>query len=177
MPRFTDDENAPAPRFSSGTGGGVYPKAIELFECLVMITPIEIETVPGFGGKGTAERLTADTVVFEGERAGEYPSMWWGQQPIVRAAAEGMRRGDGTILLGRLVRFPTSANKTQYKDRAALEKALATWRPGKPEIQYAWALEKFTPEDQAKAEKYLRGELVLAPAEPGEEEKDPFADD
>lgn len=174
MPKFTTGEEAPARKFVSGSGGGNYPKAADLFGALVMLTPIEVETVPGFEGKGTAERLTADTVVLDGPCQGEYPSMWWGQSPIVNAGKQSLRRDDGSIILGRLYRFPQAGNKEKYPTREAIETALAKWRPGKPEVRYAWALEKFTDEDQALAEKYLDGDFEF---EKAEFDDDPFDED
>lgn len=176
MPSFTTDGTAPSPKFVSGTGGGNYPKAADLYGALVMLTPVQVETVPGFEGKGTAERLTADTVVLDGDFQGEFPSMWWGQSPIVKAGKEALRRGDGSIILGRLFRFPQSGNKDKFPTREALEKAIASWRPGKPEIRYAWALEKFSDEDQALAQSYLQGDLTLSQPDSDEDEDDPFED-
>lgn len=161
MPRFAGSDGRTTPKFVSGSGGGTFPKAIELLGQLVMLTPIQVETVPGYEGKGTTERLTADTVVLTGDRAGEYPSMWWGQSPIVKAAKEVLRRGNGDIILGRLYRFPQTGNKAKFPTRQAIEEALQNWRPGQPDVKYAWALEAFTPEDAELATRYLRGEHDL----------------
>ncbi len=172
MPNFAGSNGQTTPSFVSGSGGGTFPKAAELFGQLIMLTPIEIETVPGYEGKGTTDRLTADTVVLTGDRAGEYPSMWWGQSPIVKAAREVLRRGNGDIILGRLYRFPQTGNKAKFPTRQAIEEGLANWRPGQPEVKYAWALETFTQEDAALATRFLEGDLKLGAADQG----DPFAD-
>jgi hypothetical protein len=174
MPQFADSNGQTTtqkPKFVSGSGGGTFPKAIELLGELIMLTPIRVETVPGYEGKGTTERLTADTVVLTGDRAGEYPSMWWGQSPIVKAGEEVLRRGNGDIILGRLYRFPQSGNKAKFPTRQAIEDALANWRPGKPDVKFAWALETFTPEDAALATRFIEGDLVL-----GGSDEDVFED-
>lgn len=165
MPQFAGANGQTTPKFVSGSGGGTFPKAIELLGQLVMLTPIQVETVPGYEGKGTTERLTADTVVLTGDRAGEYPSMWWGQSPIVKAAKEVLRRGNGDIILGRLYRFPQTGNKAKFPTRQAIEEALQNWRPGQPDVKYAWALETFTAEDAALATKFLEGGVTLGGAD------------
>lgn len=179
MPKFTAGGNTatePEKRtFVSGSGGGNFPKAADLFGALVMLTPVEVETVPGYEGKGTTERLTADTVVLDGPHQGEYPSMWWSQSPIVSAAKAVLRKNKGEIILGRLYRFPQSSNKAKYPTRQDIEKALARWRPGRPDVNFAWALEKFTEEDQELAERYLDGDLEFEAAEL--EGDDAFEDD
>lgn len=176
MPSFAGDNGQAIPNFVPGSGGGNFPKAVELFGELIMLTPIEIETVPGYEGKGTVDRLTADTVVLTGDRQGEYPSMWWSQSPIVNAAKNVLRRGKGDIILGRLYRFPQSGNKAKFPTRQAIEKALAEWRPGSPDVKFAWALETFTAEDAAIATAFLNGERALAQQAASEPDHDPFAD-
>ena len=57
-----------------------------------------ISSTPSRASSRATERLTADTVVLDGEFQGEYPSMWWGQSPIVKTAAEALRRKDGSII-------------------------------------------------------------------------------
>lgn len=176
MPNFAGSNgSAPAPKFVSGSGGGNFPKATELFGELIMLTPVEVETVPGYQGKGTTERLTADTVVLTGEHAGEFPAMWWGQSPIVKAAQQVLRRGTGDIILGRLYRFPQTANKAKFPTREAIEAGILAWRPGQPEVKFAWALETFTDEDQKIAEAYFAGGGVQASE--STEQDDPFGDD
>lgn len=177
MPQFASATGQSSPNFVSGSGGGSFPRALELLGELVMLTPIEIEKVPGYEGKGMIDRLTADTVVLTGDRAGEYPAMWWSQSPIVKAAATVLRRGNGDIILGRLWRFPQSSNKAKYPTRQAIEEALANWRPGQPDVKYAWALETFTAEDAALATSYINGEIKLGGAGgDGRDEDDVFED-
>lgn len=161
MPNFAGASGQSTPNFVSGSGGGNFPKAIELLGELVMLTPIEIEKVTGYEGKGQIDRLTADTVVLTGDRAGEYPAMWWSQSPIVKAAATVLRRGNGDVILGRLYRFPQSGNKAKYPTRQAIEEALQNWRPGQPDVKYAWALETFTAEDAALATRFIEGSYKL----------------
>jgi hypothetical protein len=76
------------------------------------------------------DQLTADLVILDGPRAGEeYDSMWFNQQPIVKAAQAALRKGVPSIL-GRVHRYPRNDDKGKYPDREALEAALASWRPG-----------------------------------------------
>jgi len=91
--------------------------------------------------------------------------------PIVKAAKEVLRRGNGDIILGRLWRFPQTGNKAKFPTRQAIEEALQNWRPGQPDVKYAWALETFTAEDAALATKFLEGGLSL-----GGSDEDVFED-
>lgn len=177
MPKFSSGSSTTEkakPKFVSGSGGGNFPKAADLFGELVMLTPVEVETVPGYEGKGTTERLTADTVVLTGPHQGEYPSMWWGQSPIVAAGKRVLRKGDDSIILGRLYRFPQAGNKAKYPTRQDIEKALKRWRPGKPDVNFAWALEQFDEDDAELAERYLDGDFEF---EAVDLDDDPFDDD
>jgi hypothetical protein len=146
--------------FGQPTGGGTYPKVADLFDALVLLTPVKVETVPKYRGKPgeTQDRLTADLVILDGPRAGEeYDSMWFGQIPIIKAAQTAMRKGVPSIL-GRVHRFPINEDKGKYADRHALEAAIASWRPGAGEPpSFAWALSPFDESDAQKARAYLAG--------------------
>jgi hypothetical protein len=145
--------------FGQPTGGGTYPKVADLFDALVLLTPIKIDAVPdkfaNVPGK-MVDQLTADLVILDGPRAGEeYDSMWFNQQPIVKAAQAALRKGVPSIL-GRVHRYPRNDDKGKYPDREALETALASWRPGSgPAPSYAWALSPFDENDAQKARAYL----------------------
>lgn len=140
--------------FGQPAGGGNYPKAEELNGCLIMLTPVKVEEVQKYRGKPgeMSERLSADTFVIDGERAGEeFDSMYWSQLPIVNAAKSAQRKGVKAIL-GRLRRFPISEDvkngKFERGDWEAIEAAIA--KGGKNVPQFAWVLDKYT-EDDAKA--------------------------
>jgi hypothetical protein len=144
------------------TGGG-YPKVHELFDALVLITPIEVKLVKDNFKKddpdAKVKQLTADLVILDGPRAGEeYDSMWLNQQPIVKAGEKALRHGIPSVL-GRVHRYPTNDDKKagKYTTREDIEAALASWRPGQPAVRYAWALSPFDESDAQKARAYLAG--------------------
>ena len=147
--------------FAQPTGGGEYPKPINLLGALLLITPVKIEEVADkFSDKAgaTVKRLSADTTVLTGDRAGEtFSEMFWSQKPIVAAAETAMRNGVSAIL-GTLRRVPIGQDKKEnkYPTLEAFEEALENWRPsmGAP-IRSAWVLERFTDADAQIARDYL----------------------
>lgn len=153
-------------------GGGSFPKPAELFGELLLITPLAVESVPDTYAKNKPgepiqmkDRLTADTVVLTGERAGEeFDAMWWSQGPVVKAGQAALRKGVKAIL-GRLYRFPINEDKKagKYTTRQDLEMALASWKPGMPNVRIAWALEQFTAEDAQIARAYLASKQPVNP--------------
>lgn len=157
---------APPPQFAQPSGGGVFPKPTDLVGELVMLTPVKVETVPGYEGRGTVDRLTADTVVLTGARRGEYPEMWWNQETIVKNGKSILRAAQTgapvTPILGRIVRFPQKGNRDKYPTPEAIEAALAAWRPGMPEIKFAWGLSRFSDEDMAIATAWVQGDRSAA---------------
>ena len=155
----------PSQQFSQPSGGGVFPKLPEILGELVMLTPSKIEQVPGYEGQGIVDRLTADTVVLTGPRRGEYPDMWWGQKTIVKNGEKMLRQaaqtgGPVTPILGRVTRFPQK--NAPESTPAETEAALANWRPGQPQVKYAWGLSKFSDEDAAIATAWLQGDRSAA---------------
>jgi hypothetical protein len=146
--------------FGQPSTGGGFPKVHELFDALVLLTPIKIETVQKYRGKPgeTQERLTADVVILDGPRAGEeYDSMYLSQSPIIKAAKTALRTGVPSVL-GRVHRYPTNEDKKagKYTTREDIEKALAAWRPGMGDApSFAWALSPFDEDDAQKARAYL----------------------
>ena len=177
MPAFAgtaEDGTVTTPRFQ-GSGGGNFPKMDQLVGSLVMITPIEIESVKQsdeFGG-GMKDRLTADTVVLDGQYQGEYPSMWWGQSGVVKAAAGILRRGRGDLILGRLYRFPKKEFAKYWATREELEAAFANAKTPVPNNAFFWSIPSPSAAEVALATKYLAGNLELGAAEDG---ADPFDD-
>jgi hypothetical protein len=164
---------AAPPTFAQPTGGGVFPKPVDIVGELVMLTPVKIEQVPGYEGKGFVDRLTADTVVLTGSRRGEYPEMWWNQETIVKNAKSILRQasqgGQITPILGRLVRFPQKNNRDKYPTPEAIEAALANWRPGQPDVKFAWGLSRFSDEDAQIATAWINGDRSAAyPATPAQ---------
>lgn len=166
---MTQTATAPADPFATpsgdpfgqpAAGGGTYPKPQDLIGELVMLTPEKIETVADNFNKGNmVDRLTADTVVLSGDRAGEsFDSMWWNQTSVVKAGAAALRKNQ-RMILGRLRRFPISedvkAGKFNRGDWQAIETALANWTPKSPAVRFAVALDLFTDEDAAVARAYL----------------------
>lgn len=147
--------------FDQPTGGGEYPKPINLLGALLLISPVKIDEVADkFSDKpgATVKRLSADTVVLTGDRAGEsFSEMFWSQKPIVAAAETAMRNGVSAIL-GTLRRVPIGQDKKEnkYPTLEDFETALENWRPsmGAP-IRSAWILERFTEEDAKIARDYL----------------------
>lgn len=157
-PSVNPNADPVADPFSQPVGGGEYPKIAELFGALIMLRPGEIKKVPDNFNKGQeVDQLTADTIVLTGERAGEeYADMWWNNAPIVKAARHAMKNGSPAIL-GRLYRYPTNddVKAGKYKTREDVETALANWRPGTPNVRFAWVLENFTDADRQIALEYL----------------------
>lgn len=159
----TNPNAAPAgDPFDQPAGGGEYPKPINLLGALLLITPVKIDTVADKFNtavpNATTKRLSADTVVLTGDRAGEsFSEMFWSQKPIVAAAETAMRNGVAAIL-GTLRRVPIGQDKKEnkYPTLEAFEEALENWRPshGAP-IRSAWILERFTEEDAKIARDYL----------------------
>jgi hypothetical protein len=148
-------------------GGGDFPKPAELNGCLLLLTPVKFEQVQAYQqAPGVmATRLSADTVVLTGLRAGEsFDSMYWSQKPIV-AAAEKAVRDKIPAILGTLRRVPIGADAKsgKYPTTEALEAALDAWRPGSAPIQFAWVLEKFAPEDAQIARDYLASKQPVSP--------------
>lgn len=157
----------PSDPFSQPVGGGEYPKIVELFGELLMLRPSGIKKVPdNFNKTGPdVDQLVADTIVLSGQRAGEeYTDMWWNNAPIVKAARHAMNNGSPAIL-GRLYRYPTNddVKAGKYKTRHDIEVALANWRPGTPNVRFAWVLENFTPEDREIALAYLASKKPVSP--------------
>jgi hypothetical protein len=148
--------------FAQPSGGGDFPKLNELFGMLLLISPKLIEEVPDkFSSVVPApmvKRLTADTTVLTGLRAGEtFEAMYWSQKPIVSAARSAMDKGVPAIL-GTLRRVPIGQDKKEnkYPTLEAFEAALEAWRPamGAP-IRFAWILDKFTEGDAQIAREFL----------------------
>lgn len=145
--------------FAQPGGGGDYLKPIDLLGALLLLTPIEIKKVPPYRNPTgpVVDQLTADTVVLTGEHAGqEFDAMYWSQKPVIKAAARAMRDGIPAIL-GTLRRVPIGDDKKmgKYATLEAFEAALDAWRMGQPEIQFAWILENFTPEEGQIARDFL----------------------
>jgi hypothetical protein len=152
----------------------------ELVGELIMLTPIEVESVPQpkeFGG-GMKDRLTADTVVLTGQRAGEYPSMWWGQSGIVKKGKDILRANRGDLILGRIYRFPKRDMMKHYPSPAALEAAFKAAADGKappvPNTAYFWSINDPAQDEIQAATEYLGGKPLK---DPSLDEEDPFAGD
>lgn len=150
-------------------GGGDYPKAAELRGCLLLISPVKFEQVQAYqAAPGVmATRLSADTVVLTGDRAGEeFDEMFWSQKPIVKAAEKAQREGVASIL-GTLQRVPIGADAKsgKYDTYEKFEAYIDAWHPrlgGQPP-QFAWVLAKFTPEERQIALDYLAKKNPVSP--------------
>lgn len=146
--------------FAAATGGGVYPKMNDLEGKLVLLRPSVEERVPGYQGKGTQQRITADTVVFEDDGSFEvFDDMYWSQAGVVPSCRKALKPGSLPYVLGRLQMFPAKTSKDAGIDTPEkLGEALAAWakKGGKGEKpQFFWGLDAFTDEDAAHARKYL----------------------
>lgn len=162
--------------FGQPASGGGFPKVGDLFGHLLMITPIKVEEVPDFQDKTkTREQLTATVAVIDGPPepyadpenpspwvGRTFPNMWLNNKTLVSAGQAAL--ADGTpAILGRLWRFPTSADvkEGKYSDRHDLEAKMAeetaAWRPGQKPLdhRYALGLEKYTDEEAQLARDFL----------------------
>lgn len=161
--------------FSSGTGGGSFPKFEELEGKLVLMKPSKIEVVPKsvkIGGKAgdTQERVTADVWVLDDDSGewDEYQDMYLSQASIVGASKKALKPGNPPYILGRAGKVPSKIGKDQgFDSREKIEAGLEAWlkRGGKGDKpNFAWGLDAVEPEDAAKAQSYLASK-TFAPAE------------
>lgn len=146
--------------FGTPTGGGAYPKMDDLEGLLVLCKPSKIETVPGYQGKGTTERATADVIVFEVDGSVEkFDDMYLSQAGIVPSMRKALKPGERPYVLGRISKFPSKKAKEAGLDTTEkIEAALTEWlkKGGKGEKpQFAWGLDQPTDEDKATARAYL----------------------
>jgi len=146
--------------FAAPTGGGAYPKMDELEGRLVLLNPSKIETVPGYQGKGTQERATADCTVFEDDGSFEtYDDMYFSQAGIVPSLRKALKPGNKPFVLGRVQMFPSKSTKEKGIDTPEkLQTALSEWarKGGKGDKpQFAWGLAEFSEQDAAHARAYL----------------------
>lgn len=161
-------------KFSSTGGAGNFPQLSGIVGDLVMLTPIEIEMVPGYKakpGEPLKPRLTADTVVLTGPSAGSYDGMWWGQQGIVKKGEQILKRSSDEMILGRLVRLPKK--DSDFESREELEEAFSQGGRNAPRgTDYFWVIEDGDTRaaDIELATKYLDGETTLTP----DDGDDPF---
>jgi len=155
--------------FAQPSGGGSYPKPIELMGMLLLLTPVKFEQVQAYqqpAGVMTT-RLSADTTILTGMRKGEsFDAMFWSQKPIV-AAAEKAKRDGFPMIVGTLRRVPIGADAKsgKYSTHELFEAHIEAWRPsmgGQPP-QYAWILEKFTAGEAQIARDYLASKQPASP--------------
>lgn len=149
---------AVADPFTQPTGGGAYPKIHELEGRLVLVTPSQVETVPGYQGQGTQQRWTTDIVVLDGPNAPDaYDGMWLSSAGMNNALKSA--KSNGRMVLGRIEKAPSKASKEAgIHTVEALEAATAKWlaagakgeRPG-----YTWIFAQHTEADAQTARNYL----------------------
>ena len=145
--------------FGHPTGGGNFPKLDDLEGSLILLKPSKIETVPGYQGKGTQDRVTADAWVFGPEldpvKVETYTDMYFSQAGIVPSCRQALKPGGRPFVLGVVSKFPSKALKDKGVDTSEKVNALvAEWlrKGGKGEKpQFAWGLADFTDEQAAAA--------------------------
>jgi hypothetical protein len=145
--------------FRQPTGGGNYPKLDDLEGCLLLLKPSKIETVPGYQGKGTQDRATADAWVFgpelDPEKVESYSDMYFSQAGIVPSCKQALKPGGLPFVLGVVAKFPSKALKASGVDTTEkVNAAYADWlrKGGKGEKpQFAWGLAEFTDVQAAAA--------------------------
>ena len=164
--------------FGQPTGGGNYPKLDDLEGNLILLRPSKVETVPGYQGKGTTDRATADCWVFgpnvfgiDNGKGGriphdkpdlsaveKYDDMYFSQAGIVPSCKQALKPDGLPYVLGVVSKFPSKKSKEAGIDTPEkLEDALTKWLRGggkgeKP--QFAWGLGTYN-DDQAKAAREL----------------------
>lgn len=159
--------------FSSGTGGGSFPKFEEFEGKLVLIKPSKVEVVPKsakIGGKAgdTQERATADVWVLDDESGNwdEYQDMYLSQASIVGASKKALKPGNPPYILGRAGKVPSKMGKADgFTTREEIENGLTEWlkKGGKgPKPNYAWGLDPVEPEDAKAAQAYLASKTFAA---------------
>jgi hypothetical protein len=149
--------------FRQPTGGGNFPKLDDLEGCLVLLKPSKLEVVPGYKGKGTQDRITADTWVFgpelDPEKVESYSDMYFSQAGIVPSCKQALKPGGLPYVLGVVTKFPSKDLKASGIDTPEkVQKAYSDWlrKGGKGEKpQFAWGLAEFTDEQAAAARKLI----------------------
>lgn len=165
---------APAPQdFGQPTGGGGYPKPIELNGSLLILeVGGSITMQPGQnkddnGQPIMVKRAEATThVVLAGPDAAEYAGqsfddMFWSQMSMVKSLEKAAAKGQ-KMLLGTLRRFPQNVEKGKpngCQTWQEIEQAFDDYRDRKrrDEPKFAWALEQYTEADAVAAREYLAG--------------------
>jgi hypothetical protein len=142
--------------------GSVYPKIDELEGQLVLVKPIRVETVPGYQGKGTTERITADVHVYDDESGTweSYEDMYLSQLGLVPALKKKLKPGVAKpFVLGRITMAPSKPTREKGIDTPeALKKTLEEWarKGGKGDKpQFAWIFGEYTDADAVAARQYL----------------------
>lgn len=154
--RMTSTEDV----FGTPTSGGAYPKMDDLEGKLLLCRPSKIETVPGYQGKGTTERVTADVTVFDTDGSAEtFDDMYLSQAGIVPSMRKALKPGNPPFVLGVVRKFPSkTAKKDGIDTTEKLEAALTEWlkKGGKGEKpQFAWGLDQPDDEQKNTARQYL----------------------
>lgn len=162
--------------FSSGTGGGSFPKFEEFEGRLVLMKPSKLEVVPKsakIGGKAgdTQERVTADVWALNDETGewDEYQDMYLSQASIVGASKKALKPGNPPYILGRAGKVPSKIGKDQGFDTPEkIAAGEAEWlkKGGKGEKpNFAWGLNDYTDDDVAKAMAYVNAHSPFASSE------------
>lgn len=148
--------------FGQPTGGGNYPKMDDLEGCLILLKPSKVETVPGYQGKGTTERATADCWVFgpdlDPTKVEKYSDMYFSQAGIVPSCKQSLKPDGQPYVLGVVAKFPSKKLRESGVDTTEkVNEAYAKWLRGggkgeKP--QFAWGMDQYN-DDQAKAARAL----------------------
>lgn len=158
----------PSGLFSSGGGGGNFPKLADLEGKLVLLKPTVIEKAPAYKKPGEfVDRATVDCTVFEADGTWEtHEDMYFSQTAIVGACKRALKPGAKPFILGRVQMLPTKDMKNQGIDTAEkLQKAREDWlKKGAKgdEPAYFWGFDDFTPADVELAMKFLSENGPLA---------------
>lgn len=152
---------APNDLFSSGGGGGAFPKLADLEGKLVLLKPSLIEKAPAYKKPGEfVDRATVDCTVFEDDGSWEtHEDMYFSQVGIVNACKRALKPGAKPFILGRVAMMPSKDSKDAGIDTPEkLQTARAEWlKKGAKgdEPGYFWGFSDFTPKDVELAMKYL----------------------